>query len=191
MNNSKKIVKGIALGTAMAIGSTIPANADDFSKKKIVYDNNIENYESQSRLDFYQYLSEVDMANYDINFVNLYRDGKIIIDDQIYEIKDLFIETGYENNEKRILLVSCHNPNYDLLTQTNKADSFEREEILSFRKSLCFYQLYEDNKLNLENNILKIENAKKLEMTKIIYSFDGEIQKETPETAYEFPKNKK
>jgi len=187
MDNTKKILKGLAVGTAIAIGGTGTGNATQMGpleKSQIIYDGNIENYESQSRIDFYEYLSTVDMSNFDGDFVNLYRSGKITINGNIYEISDLFIEAGYVNNEKKVFLVSCRNPDLDILTG-NKKNNFIRESILVFKKSLCFFQIYEENMNELFANNLNINVNKLIDVIDIIYSFDQTMHDKTPETAYQ------
>lgn len=186
MNTQKNILKGLAVGTAIAVGATAPSGniqANHSEEMPIIYDGNIENYESQSRIDFYQYLAEVDMSNYDADFVNLFRSGKITINQNTYDVNDLFIEVGYENNQKKIFLVSCYNPDYDILTGSKKND-FVRESILIFPKSLCFFQIYEENKDELFDNNLNINQNRLTDVIEIIYSFDQTIHDKTPETAY-------
>ena len=190
MNNSKKILKGIAIGTSLAMGSMIPINGtkneDPYFNRE--YDENILNYESDAFLRFNEFLSNVDMSDYDINFVDLYRNGSIVIDEISYNIDDLFIEIGQENNIKRILLISCNNSEYDILTKTVKSN-FVRESINLLKKTQVFYQLYEENKENFQNNCLSIEDKNKL--IQLIYSFDGELHDKTPEMAYKSEKTKK
>lgn len=191
MNDSKKIIKGLALGTALAIGTVLPtaiAQTDNpYLRKKIVYDNNIESYENRNRIDFYNYLQNIDMSEYDEVFVNLYRKGKVNINDIMHNLDDLFIEVGMQNNERKILLVSCRNPEYDILTGMKK-ENFIREDILILKKSTCFYQVYQYNKQFLDKNILIIQPEKMQELQRIIYTFDGSYHNMTPELNYKFKK---
>ena len=186
MDKSNKIIKGLAMGTALAVGASVPAysqNMPEYTPMPIIYDDNTENYESLSRLDFYRYLSDVDMSEYDVDFVNLYRNGTIIIGENTYKIDDLFKEVEYENNEKKIILISCHNSDIDLLTGYKKYN-YIRENIFLLKKTQVFYDIYSLYKNNLYNNSFDLSKCDLGEIVEYINNCDGTIHNKTPELNY-------
>ena len=139
----------------------------------------------KSKNEYLQKIENANMNDYDMKFVNLYRFGKVIIQNKEHNIEDLYIEVYEKNNQKIVLLTNYLIDNYDLLTsQPVYFNPLEREDIMLFRYSECFYEIYKlcqneiiDNKLiiNKENiNLIK----------RILYSYDGKMNINTPETRF-------
>ena len=135
------------------------------------------------QMEYLNYIRNADMSQYDINFVNLYREGKIVIKGKNYNTKDLYIELGTENGKNKILLIYYKNPNEDILTGEIKKD-FKRNDLFLFYNSMCFYQIYSMYKSKIENNTLIIPDDNMDKIKNIIYIFNGSIHNGTPETEY-------
>ena len=147
--------------------------------KKVL--DNMEYHAAKSK--YYNYVANADMSQYDSKFVNLYRDGKIVIRGHSYNVKDLYIETGLENNQSKKLLVYYKEPNVDILTKEIKRN-FSRTDLFLFYNSTCFYQIYSIYKDKVQDNILTIPDSDIEKMKNLIYSFNGAFHNATPETVY-------
>lgn len=183
-----KCVSAILLAGMISMGSNV-ALAPGFESYCVGNDTYLEtHFDMQKRnLDYLKSLSEADYSEFDSNFVHLYRNGKISIPkrEKEYDISDLYVITGNQNNNDKIFLVSYQEGNIDIITGETIV-GFEREGIMLFKNSECFYQFYQaclstgafqDGKIDLS----KIDNN---EILNIMSSFDGSIHEMVPETKY-------
>ena len=91
--------------------------------------------------DYYKKVQNADLSSYDIDFVNLYRNGIVVFYGNEYKLSDLYIISGLKNNLNVNYLISFKNANYSILTKENIVD-FVRKEIISFSLTLSFYNIY-------------------------------------------------
>ena len=161
-----------------AINKTISANeisVEEDIKNQIEHDN--------KKLAYNYYLIKEKKELYDIDFVDFYRNGKIIIRNHIYKTSDLFLEFGLSNNEESLFLVYYAFPQKDVLTQKEKIN-FKRTNVIEFRSSTVFYKIYNEYKNNIKDNTLIINDDNIAKIDRIAHSSDGTKHTETPETAY-------
>jgi hypothetical protein len=120
---------------------------------------------------------------YDVDFVNFYRNGQIIINDKEYRTSSLYLESGLSNGKDSLFLVYYAFPQKDLLTQKEKSN-FKRTGLMEFRKAYVFYQLYVDYSDDITDNKLQITDKNKNAINDLVQSYDGSTHMETPETSY-------
>jgi hypothetical protein len=137
----------------------------------------------ESEEEYNEYLKNVDLSKYDIKLVDFFRNGYLIIDNQKYNMDNLYIECGSMNNEKYIMLIDYNEPDIDILTGIRK-NNFIRSNYMFFKRSMCFAEIYVMFKENILNNTLNIDTLKKDTIKKIIYSFDNRQHKLVPELQF-------
>ena len=133
-----------------------------------------------------KYLEKVknaDMTKYDMQFVNLYREGSVILNGNIIELEDLFLEFGKDNNVEAIMLVDFGTPNLDQVTLKAK-ENFEREDLMLFRNALSFYEIYVLLKEKIQDNTVNIDSLNKEVIKEIIYKNNNKQHDKVPETYY-------
>jgi hypothetical protein len=178
--NGKKFVNGAStalLAGALAVtGCASPKRNDEADiKSQMEHDQKI--------IEYYDYLENEDIELYDTDFVNFFRDGKIVIDDKEYKTGDIYLETGLINGNETLFLVYYRFPQVDLLNHKEKVN-FKRTGLMEFRVSYVFYQMYLDNKGKIVDNKLIINNENIKSIDELVRSYDGTTHVETPETAY-------
>ncbi len=120
---------------------------------------------------------------YDVDFVNFYRNGQIIINDKEYRTSSLYLESGLSNGKDSLFLVYYAFPQKDLLTQEEKIN-FKRTNVIEFRSSNVFLQIYKKYRDTIKDNTLIINDNNIAYIDKLVRSFDGTKHTETPETSY-------
>ena len=144
-------------------------------KNQIEHDNR--------KMAYINYMVKEKKEFYDVDFVNFYRNGKIIINDKEYRTSSLYLESGLSNDQESLFLVYYAFPQKDLLNQKEKIN-FKRTNVIEFRASNVFHQIYTKYKNEITNNTLIINENNKAKIDKMVHSFDGTKHTETPETAY-------
>ena len=127
----------------------------------------IEYHEKQEKMK--EMIESLSSDMYDKEYNDYCNDGKIIINDKEYMIKDLYIEYGFMENNKMVYLIDYHNPKIDIITGQEINSNYQRMKIVLLKYSQSFYDCYK----NQGNNLLEY-----------LYSFDGSINYEVPETHF-------
>ncbi len=177
----KKIIQGAS--TVLLAGALATSCAP--KTKKAPEDPNMQAHMDhyQQMMAYYEYLENEDIENYNVGFVNFYREGKIIIGEKEYNVADLYLESGLSDGQESLFLVYYAFPQKDLLTQKEKVN-FKRTGLMEFRKAYVFYQLYIDYSDNIIDNKLQITDKNKNAINDLVQSYDGSTHIETPETSY-------
>ena len=144
-------------------------------KSQIEHDNR--------KMAYINYMAREKKEYYDVDFVNFYRNGKIIINDKEYRTSSLYLESGLLNDQESLFFVYYAFPQKDLLNQKEKIN-FKRTNVTEFRASNVFHQIYIKYKNDIKDNILIINEKNITDIDKLVHSFDGTKHTETPETAY-------
>jgi len=133
------------------------------------------------KMKYLEAVKNEDMSNYDIQFVNFYRDGKILINNKEYNNSELYIMLGERDNKKKIMLLSNDNIMMDIFSGESYR-GYKKIHFLNFRKSLCFYEIYKIYNNKIMNNMLIIDDYLYKDFLGDLYKFDGKIHMEVPET---------
>ena len=135
--------------------------------------------------EYFKNVKNADLSDYDINFVNLYRNGIFSFYDNDYKMSDLYIINGIKDNHNVNYLISFKNPEYSILTK-EIIIGFERKKIISFSLTSCFYEIYllcKEVGLYSENSI-KI-NDKNIDRVIVLLNKSSlEKHSKVPETIY-------
>ena len=107
---------------------------------------------------------------YNPKIVNLYQNGLLCINDNEYELTDLYIV--FDDNKNDFHIKSVKKQFGDIETDYNKA--------IKFIDTTAFINLINDNETKINDNRLIISNKDIL--TKIVNNWDGYLHNETKET---------
>lgn len=172
-----KIIKNITAGVLTFISLTGIANAEI---------NQIEAGEFEMNTPaYYEYLQNVNMDEYDEEFVDFYRTGYILYNGESYLVSDLFIVNGTLNDNEEIYLINCHNNKYNLLDNTIMSQDYKRNKIMQFNLSQCFYDMYSELKDYIQNGTLVINEENINQFLSIVNTYNGEKHTNTPEQNYQ------
>lgn len=133
------------------------------------------------KMNYLEAVKNEDMTNYDIKFVDFYRNGKIIIKNKEYSNSELYIMLGEKDNKNKIMLLSNENIMMDIFSGESYS-GYKKIHFLNFRKSLCFYDIYKVYKDKIVDNVLIIGNDIYKDFINRLDKFDGKIHMEVPET---------
>ena len=126
------------------------------------------NYYSKKYLEA---LKELNNKEYDDKFLDIYSNGKYIINGKEYNTKEIYIVQAGDNS---IHLLGPESNDIDILT--GKTFDQKRKTIMCFREASIFYEMYKagiinDTTINIDNNTLK----------QYISNWDGKEHYETQE----------
>ena len=141
--------------------------------------NSYERYIEKSGQEQYNYysiayidsLNTMDRSQFDYNFVNIYKKGKYIINNKIYDINTVYIAKMEDGS---VHIYRAGENDYDILT--NQKIYGKKKVICCFRDSSIFFKLYYDG-LFVDENI-KIDNNT---LQKYINEWDLTKHNEVPE----------
>ena len=136
------------------------------------------------QLNYYNYIKNANLANYDSDFFKFYHSGNLTIENQVYSVNDIYLEIGINNGIEKTLVICYKNPNNDILTNENKIN-FKRNSVLEFRNSYAFYKLYTLYKNLIINNTLILNHQSIGIILNLINTYKGVIHVEVPETSYQ------
>ena len=120
------------------------------------------NYYSSSYIDAYSNIND----EFDDNFIDIYNNGKYILNDKEYNIKEIYL---VKMDDGTIHLIKAGENKIDLLT--NNTFVGKKESIVCFRDTSVFYELYLSGKIQKEINLKNI----------IINDWDGLKHQQTKE----------
>lgn len=172
------LVGGISVG-----GITIYNNVTKDSSTVIAASSTIENHAKQQEFmnNYYNNVENPDMDLFDEDFINLCQNGKLIINDEEYNLNDIYILKGNSNGNEYIYIQDYHNPTLDILTGTELPTDFKRESIMMFTYSNAFYNYYMNNK---GSNNIEVNDDNIDEFKECVYSYDSTYNDGLPETYY-------
>lgn len=119
-----------------------------------------------------EYSRQLGNMNYsfDIDFSNLYKNGKYVIDGKEYDVKELYLVTLDDDS---MCLVKA-GINYDIINK-REFDN-KKKDFVCLRDTKIFYDLFKDG--YIDDNKIKIDI---MTLKKYIDSWDGSMQYEIPE----------
>ena len=179
--NGKDIKRGVAtvlVASTLATSGGIDVKAETTDPLR---ESQLEHYRRE--IEYREYVNDDDLSSYNEGFVNFYREGKIIINDQEYNVPDLYLESGLSNNESQLFLVYYRFPQKDLLTNKEK-ENFRRTGLMEFRNAYIFYQLYITLSKDIIDNKLVVSDENYEDILALVQSFDGSMHIEVPELSY-------
>lgn len=189
---SKKMIKvasTLILAGMLSIGNNVALATSFEGYFESPQDSYLENhFDMQKRkVDYLRALENADVSCFDSDFVKLYREGKILVSEREkeYDVSDLYIINGKQNDSDKIFLVSYEEGNVDIVTG-DVINDFVREGIMLFKNSSCFYQIYQlcSDVGIASNGVIDISKVDKSEISSIISEFDGMMHDNVPETMY-------
>ena len=142
---------------------------------------------AKQNFNYFKNVHDADMSQFNTEFVNLYREGTVEIQNngKNYKIENLYIKAGIQNGVPRIHLVDVLEASVDIITG-EKIENFEKKHFMPFRFSKCFYEIYNlyKEKDLLKDNKLVITNEIAQDIFDILGTFDATRHDKTPETYY-------
>ncbi len=112
---------------------------------------------------------------YDSTYVDYCNNKTITKNDMEYKINDLYITYGYIGDKKIVYLIDYNNPRFDLISNSEINNDFQRKKIMLLKYSDVFYQFY------------CMRNDENIILDDLLMEFEGMINFETPETYYYRP----
>lgn len=142
---------------------------------------------AKQKANYFKNVQDADMSQFDLNFVELYRDGTIEIlpRSKKYKVGDLYINVGVQNNQNRIHVESFLEKGIDAFSG-EKIENFERTGLMPLKDSTSFFEiydlcrqhsLYEEKKIIITNDILE-------DVYEIFSRYDEKRHDRVPETYY-------
>ena len=138
----------------------------------------------------YEYLkniAEADLSDYDLEFLDFYHNGVIHIEGREDPIKvsELLIISRGQDDDIEYHVVSYKDINHDIFTDADLSD-FNRDYLLDFMNSNCFYSFYLSCKENncIDNNEVHITNENKEIIMESLEGYDKTMHEKAPETYY-------
>ena len=131
--------------------------------------------------DYYQNVEDPEMELFDEDFVSLFNNGSLIVNDEGYSLKDVYIVKGKSNGNDCIFLQDYHKPTTDILTGDELPTDFEREKIMLLAYSTTFYNYYLNNK---DSNNIELNSDNIDEFREYINNFEPVFNDKLPETYY-------
>lgn len=171
----KKRIASIALAGTMA--TTPVASASGLGP---------EMHEEVMLKEYYEYLMNIkneDMSLYDSEFIEYFRNGKIVIKGKLYDINTLFLLECQKNDVRKVMVLCSDNIRYDIIS----GDSYKGYKKLAmkrFRDTEVFFNLFHIFRNNINDNVLVIEDNYYQEFINIIDQFNNTLHNEAPETKY-------
>ncbi len=176
----KKKITAVAMAGAIAAGGTSLGSAevvDPLLESQILHD--------QHKIEYMEYLENEDMSNYDEDFVEFYRNGKLKIGDREYSVGDLYIATGIENGEEHQYLVYYGFKEVkDLITLQEADDSFRRTSVIVLKDTYFFYEMFLKFKDSIVDGVLVVDDTNKDYIVEAVQNYNGTVHVESPETSY-------
>jgi len=132
-------------------------------------------------------ISEADLSDYDQEFLDFYHSGTIYVEgkEEPLKVSNLVViskdtETGIEYH-----VVSFSDMNHDAFTGADVSD-FERDYLLDFMNSNCFYDFYLCCKNNncIDNNEVHLTDENKDVVLSSLEGYDKTMHDKAPETYY-------
>jgi len=145
-----------------------------------------EKHEDVMQREYYEYLMNVkndDLSVYDVDFVDFFRNGKIIINGESYLVESLYLLECQKNDVRKVMVLCNDNIEYDILSGESYK-GYKKLSMRKFRDSETFFNLYQIFKNTINDNMLIIDNVFYQEFINIIYQFNDTLHEETPETKH-------
>ncbi|MBQ9011681.1 MAG: hypothetical protein IJ093_03430 [Bacilli bacterium] len=159
---SKAIFAGgvISLALALSLGTSSGPNVNQESE-----------YQQFSH-QYLQTLQKMDYNEYDANFINIYKNGKYVIDGKTYDVSELYLVV-MDDLQNHIIKAG---DNFDIISgeilQENKT------RIICLRDTSIFFDLYQKGIISSENIFIDKDTLKQY-----VDSWDGQKQYMVPELA--------
>ena len=142
-NNLKKYIAGSAVVTSLFIAAISMAKNNEMERQKGEEEYNY--YQST----FIEAVNSIDESSIDVNFDNIWHNGKYIINNKEYSIKQIYISI-LDNGQ--VVLTDADQSNINILT--NEVFNNKEVKICLFKNSSVFYQMYQNGIITNEDIIL-------------------------------------
>ena len=148
-----KITPSLAIMINNYIDKLAMNEHNDFEYRKIIYLHNMNENSLKKQ--------------YNTLIVNLYQNGKIIINKEECDLKNLYIL--YQKSDKNYFLTYSKSQYTDFIRKSFK--TFPYDTAIKFIDSTIFIQLINDPSINIKNNTIIVDNSKLL--LNLIDNWDG------------------
>lgn len=189
-------VAAIALAGLMAIGGGIKIS-DCFVSKVVAETISVEQQEehlfegekTQEERDYWylKNINEADLSLFNQDFLDFYHNGKIYVEgqDEPFKVSGLAVISKDTENGIEYHVVSYSDMNHDIFTGIDLSN-FERDYLLDFMNSNCFYDFYLCcvNNNCIDNNEAHISEENKETILSSLEGYDKTMHDKTPETFY-------
>lgn len=130
---------------------------------------------------YYSNVEDPEMELFDQDFVALFNNGYLKVNEDKYSIKNVYIVKGKSNGNDCTFIQDFHKPTTDILTGAELPIDFKREKIMLLAYSSTFYNYYLNNK---EGNNIELNSDNIDEFRRYVESFDATYNDKLPETYY-------
>ncbi len=166
------LVGGITIGGITVYGHVFPKDINtkinDTKQQEIM-------------LNYYKNVEDPEMELFDKDYINLFNEGYLKINEDKYKMKDIYIVKGKSNGNDCIYIQDFHKPTTDIITGDELPNDFKRERIMLLAYTSTFYNYYLNNK---EGNNVELNDDKIDEFKRSMNNFDGTFNDALPETYY-------
>lgn len=182
LNREKsRLITGIV--TLTLVGGISIGSLTLYENVKTKDDSTIINDTKQQEFmhNYYRNVENPNIDLFDQNFIELCHNGKLIINEKEYNLKDIYIVKGKSSENEYVYLQDYHEPTINILTGNELPSDFKRDKIMQFTYSNTFYNYYQNNK---SSNNVEVNNENIDEFIEYVNSFDATYNDNLPETYY-------
>jgi len=166
------LVGGVTIGGITMYTNTYPKESDTKASDTKIH---------EFMFNYYSNVEDPEMELFDQDYVSLFNNGHLIINDENYSFKDIYVVKGKSNGNDCIFVQDFHNPTTDILSGNELPTDFKREKIMLLAYTTTFYNYYLNNK---NGNDIELNSDNIEEFREYINNFDATYNDKLPETYY-------